>query len=173
MKHNLVKVWRKTSLIYSYLVSSECWPVGFSPVWVLMWFLRTCSKPKDLLHWAHLCIFLPEWQIRWFLRVAKRPNDLLHWAHLCNFSPLCMTMMRWLFRWTAWPNDLLHWANLCNFAPLLGFRIYFSKDLSLTVTQKASITEIKRRSGKWGLPHIVTPSRHVEDLHILLLIRTL
>ena len=37
------------------------------------------------------------------------------------------------------------------------------------MTQKASITEIRRRSRRWGLPHIVTPSRHVENRHFLLL----
>ena len=50
-----------------------------------------------------------------------------------------------------------------------GFKGLFFQGSKHTVTQKASITEIRRRSRRWGLPHIVTPSRHVENRPFLLL----
>ena len=94
------------------------WPHwwGFTPVCVIMCFLRWIVWVDEKLHCTHLCGFSTEWMSKCFFKSPVRPNDLLHCSQLFNLSREWVS--KCCFKCPAWLNDLLHCAQLCNFSPV-------------------------------------------------------
>ena len=65
--------------------------IGFSPVWMRKWALKSPLSWFDFLHSVHLCDFSPLWVSIWFFRIPSYTNDFSHSVQGWGFSPACIS----------------------------------------------------------------------------------
>ena len=67
---------------------------GFSPVWIIIWFLRFPFWWNPLPHTSQRKVFSWLWVLRCVLSVDERLKDLPHVTHLCGFFSVWMILCR-------------------------------------------------------------------------------
>ena len=89
---------------------------GFSPVWILLCFLKSFDCEKLLTHFVHLKGFSPVCVLSCFFKLPYCEKLLSHFEHLNGFSPVWV--LSCVFKLHATEKLLSHLVHLNGFSPV-------------------------------------------------------